>query len=283
MQNEKKQLLTIGELARICNISTKTLRHYDKKNILNPTWNDPMTGYRYYSFDNIIIINIIKELKNLGFQLTDIGDLIKERDIKKFIDLYQNKKQNIEQQINQLKINQQRIENRIQHLEDLSKNKTFQQNSIELKQINKRKICFKRTVAPCNPKTFSVLLNKLLKTIAENNYFQQGPLMAIFHDDYKMFNPEKADMEVCVEVKTKNNKVNPSHIRTIEPGLFITTICKGPYNKLIEGYKKLVAWIDNNNYQINGKSIEIYLVDFLHTKSENNFITELQVPIKKRK
>ena len=40
-------LLSIGELAGICNITPKTLRHYDKLGLLKPAKINPQNGYRF--------------------------------------------------------------------------------------------------------------------------------------------------------------------------------------------------------------------------------------------
>ena len=38
----------IGEFSHLCETTIKTLRHYDKINLLKPTKVDNLTGYRYY-------------------------------------------------------------------------------------------------------------------------------------------------------------------------------------------------------------------------------------------
>lgn len=44
-----KDKLTIGEFAKLRNITTETLRHYDRIGLVKPVKVDPDTGYRYYS------------------------------------------------------------------------------------------------------------------------------------------------------------------------------------------------------------------------------------------
>ena len=61
----------------------------------------------------------------------------------------------------------------------------------------------------------------------------------------------------------------------------MTKVIKGPYSLLQKGYKQIVAYIEKNNFQINGPSVEIYYHDFGIESNENHFITELQVPVKK--
>ena len=68
----------IGEFSHLCETTIKTLRHYDKINLLKPTKVDNFTGYRYYEEDQIKTLEKIKQLQYAGFSLKDIKDLLKE-------------------------------------------------------------------------------------------------------------------------------------------------------------------------------------------------------------
>lgn len=69
-------LLRIGEIAAFFNVSVKAIRIYDKLGIIKPVKIDQMTGYRYYSVDQIHQLNALMELKNLGFTLAQIKALL---------------------------------------------------------------------------------------------------------------------------------------------------------------------------------------------------------------
>ena len=46
-------MLSIGQMSKICAVSVKTLRHYDKIGLLKPRYTDAANGYRYYEEDQI--------------------------------------------------------------------------------------------------------------------------------------------------------------------------------------------------------------------------------------
>lgn len=72
-------LYTIGEVSRYMNISTKILRHYDHLNLLNPCYISPDTKYRYFSYDQFFVIDVIRYLnKTLAIPLDDIKQLLNE-------------------------------------------------------------------------------------------------------------------------------------------------------------------------------------------------------------
>jgi len=65
-------LITIGRLANLVGVTTKTLRHYEKLGLVEPDYTDPLTAYRYYSLDKVKNIYEILSLKELGLSLVDI-------------------------------------------------------------------------------------------------------------------------------------------------------------------------------------------------------------------
>ena len=52
------------------------LRHYDEIDLLKPTTVDEWTGYRYYDEAQLLTANKIQLLKNLGFGLSAIKEVL---------------------------------------------------------------------------------------------------------------------------------------------------------------------------------------------------------------
>lgn len=69
---DKKNLLSIGNFAKQTGANIKALRYYDEIGILPATYIDPLTNYRYYSFEQIPIIDIIQLCVNLGIPLKEL-------------------------------------------------------------------------------------------------------------------------------------------------------------------------------------------------------------------
>ena len=72
--------MKIGELARACGISVSALRYYDEHGLIIPVYIDKFTGYRYYSEGQITVCSKIKMLKDAGFSLAEIKNIIREND-----------------------------------------------------------------------------------------------------------------------------------------------------------------------------------------------------------
>jgi DNA-binding transcriptional MerR regulator len=66
----------IGTVARLAQVSVRTLRHYDDLGLLRPAWVNSATGYRYYTPDQVLRLHRILVLRDLGVPLSEIGQLV---------------------------------------------------------------------------------------------------------------------------------------------------------------------------------------------------------------
>ena len=86
-----KNFLRIGEVAKLCGISIKTLRFYEEKGLIQPVEVDLFTGYRHYDQNNIETLYKIQFLKDLGFSLNEIKNfdnnslILKSKELEKKI------------------------------------------------------------------------------------------------------------------------------------------------------------------------------------------------------
>ena len=69
------QMLKIGELAKLGETTTKTVRYYELLGLLHePERTD--SGYRLYEEKDVERLIFIRKAKTLGFSLTDIGETL---------------------------------------------------------------------------------------------------------------------------------------------------------------------------------------------------------------
>ena len=69
-------MIKIGDFSKLSRISIRMLRHYAETGLLAPEKIDPFTGYRYYSEAQLPIANRITALKDMGFGLAAIGEIL---------------------------------------------------------------------------------------------------------------------------------------------------------------------------------------------------------------
>ena len=100
MKNKMK--FKIGEFSKLCQVTVKTLRHYEEIGLMIPVEVDEWTGYRYYDISQLRCMSRIVYLKQLGFSLEEISELF--ADGKEFPDA------------ELLKVKIERCKNEIEHL-----------------------------------------------------------------------------------------------------------------------------------------------------------------------
>lgn len=66
-----KKYYTTGQFAKLANVSERTIRYYDKEGLLKPSF-IMENGYRKYSEEDLIKLQRILSLKQLGFSLDEI-------------------------------------------------------------------------------------------------------------------------------------------------------------------------------------------------------------------
>lgn len=69
-------LYKIGEFSKLVNVPVKTLRYYDEINLFKPQEIDLFSGYRYYSEKQIDDLEVILNLKEVGFSLEEIKKIL---------------------------------------------------------------------------------------------------------------------------------------------------------------------------------------------------------------
>lgn len=67
---------TIGELAKVVNLSTDAIRYYEEMGLLTPHYVDPVNRYRYYTPEQIGTVTEIMEWKECGLTLEEIGEML---------------------------------------------------------------------------------------------------------------------------------------------------------------------------------------------------------------
>lgn len=72
-------MFTIGDFARHGRVSARMLRHYDAIGLLRPAHTDPFSSYRYYAAAQLAELNRVVALKDLGFTLHQVQEILQDR------------------------------------------------------------------------------------------------------------------------------------------------------------------------------------------------------------
>ncbi|WP_174530871.1 MerR family transcriptional regulator [Micromonospora maritima] len=75
----ESELRSIGELARASGLTISALRFYDRSGVLTPARVDPVTGYRWYTGDQVAPARLVAGLRRVGMPLAGIAEALRHR------------------------------------------------------------------------------------------------------------------------------------------------------------------------------------------------------------
>ena len=113
-------MFKIGEFSQLGQVSTRMLRHYDKLGLLQPSFTDEWTGYRYYTIDQLARLHRIIALKDLGLSLAQIADLLNadgELPVAQLRGMLTLKQAEVQREVAEGQMRLQRIEARLNQIE----------------------------------------------------------------------------------------------------------------------------------------------------------------------
>lgn len=75
------QYMSIGKVSKLKNVSIKSLRYYDQIGILKPAFVNTETNYRYYTKDQLYLLDAITVCIKLGIPLKDLNNYVENSSI----------------------------------------------------------------------------------------------------------------------------------------------------------------------------------------------------------
>ncbi len=268
-------MIKIGTFSRICQVSVKTLRYYDEIGLLKPVQIDRFTGYRFYTIEQLPRINRILALKELGFSLEEIAQVISQGlSVEELRGILRLKQAEVQVRLQTDQEMLARIETRLKQIEQENQMPTY---DVVIKNIEPMPIASTRDIIPSYPEQGG-LWNMLGRYLELNRIQPVGACFTLYHSD----EPD-IDAEVCEPVAEVLKTSDPIKSYLL-PGVeaVASTIHHGPFVTIGDAYKALIKWIEENGYQICGPCREIYLQP-AHNASQTdpNTLTEIQFPVRK--
>ncbi|MBI9099876.1 MAG: MerR family transcriptional regulator [Spirochaetaceae bacterium] len=267
----------IGLFSKINFITTKTLRHYDEISLLKPDHVDYLTGYRYYTNEQLPRLHRILALKQLGLSLNEIKEIIENPlSIEVFLKL---KERELQEEIERETRRLTEVRTWINHV----KGEITMSYTPILKELPRVIVASMRTTIPSYDTYFDVVPKMGEEMGRQGAVIEENPAycFTIYHDgEYK---ERDIDVEVCEAVQKACDDSEMVKYKTIEKvGTAACVLHKGPYKTIRDAYGFLFTWIKENNYEIDGNPRESYIDGIWNKENENDWLTELQVPVKKK-
>lgn len=275
-----KDIITITEMSKLRNITTETLRHYDRIGLFKPIYVDPKTNYRFYSILQYEKLGTIMELRQLGLSLGEIKDYFDNRNINNSMNLLIQKKIEVDAKIKELKELQNIINHKLGFLSDIVS--TTITEDIRVEEMKTRTfIAFDHKVNDDVELSYDAvrlegLLHKvdsILPIFATNRY---GGIISRA-DIESGVKPLSALLVIQCEGKESTHFTNTIKV---PGGKFVCKYHEGTFWDRGPSIEKLMDYITENGYQLTGDIIQMQWVDYSITDNLDEISFEFQAPIK---
>ncbi|MFJ8101690.1 MerR family transcriptional regulator [Lysinibacillus sp. NPDC096212] len=257
-------MYSIGKFSNLCNVPVKTIRYYSDIGLLEPSFIDEVTGYRYFDYDKMKELNTIQVLKNCHFSLKEIEQIMKGKNDWQDLELRLHKK--VQELEHQQEVIAELIQNIVQVKNSIRNTETFNPKPILSScYIEERP---KTQVLSIREKIHIIEMDKLVQKLFERIYAYQfekdGELVAILHQQDR--NQNIADVELLLPVKATQQG---EYIKVIPEGKYACINVKGPYSELHFGYSRLQEWLTEQSLQAEGTFMEQYIKGLIPTEVVN--------------
>jgi len=274
-----QDLLTIGEMANINNVSTQTLRFYDRIDLLPPYYVDKETGYRYYHIKQSAALDMIQYMKALGMELNEIKKQLECQDIDALEQMLEKQYILIEEKVSEFTQMKKAV---AKSLESYKRYRSAPEEGIVvIEHIPERKIyCYDSgiNIYDYGLETYEYILRELknhiqLKGLPMIYFCNVGSILRKSVMDAGRF--ESTEIFLFVDDDFKSD----TGIEIIPAGTFACIYCDS-FWKEKENARKLLEHIKEKRYTIKGDYIcEVVTELPVFAQDERNMFIKLQIPI----
>ena len=262
----------IGEFSKMSKTTIKTLRYYEKEGLLKPTFIDQYTSYRYYESSQLVEISKIISLRQVGLSIKEIKKILDGYDM---AEILKTRKKEIENNLIDYNIQLSKINYLLEE-----KN---MKNEIFIKDIPSYIIYYRDGMI----EDFSKITEFVLQ--AGTECAKANPNLKCITPDYcyiSYLDGEYKEKDIKIRyaqaVEKFGNETDSVKFMKSNPIIAVCIYHKGTYNNLRDSYNIILKYIEDNGYKIIDNVRECYIDGCWNKKNEEDYLTEIQFPVKKR-
>lgn len=262
-------MLKISEFSKLSHLTIKALRFYEKEGLLKPASVDEWNHYRFYETSQLETAAKIKSYRQLGLSIEEIKAVFSGSDVKTIL----------LEKLQSLAKEKQEIESRLSIIHSILEDNEMKYQVTE-KVIPEKIVYTAETVL----KTYSdsmqwipsvgqacMELNPGLKC-AEPPY----EFCEYLDGDYRETNIRIRHSEAVTYFGKGNEQIK---FKTLPETKVLSIYHKGVYDEIGQAYAFLMKYAEQNGYTAAGFARECYIDGIWNKESEEDWLTEIQLPV----
>ncbi|MFG1625053.1 MerR family transcriptional regulator [Kribbella sp. NPDC049227] len=271
-------MFTIGDFAAFGQVSPRMLRHYDAIGLLRPAVVDAVSGYRYYSADQFSRLNRIIALKDLGFSLQQVQEIVDAKlSAEELRGMLRLRQAQLEAELARGTSQLVRVEARLRLIE---KEGHMPTDDVVLKRIAPTRvaelsaICASYDGEDIGP-VLQPLFVQLFERLCAAGVTPSGSAVAYYEDAEE----ERIRAHAAVPVET-GTSTDVEFLELPELPQAATIVHKGDMMEADRSMQTLARWIEDNGYRSLGYAREVTLE--FDPGNPANWVHEFQIPVTKQ-
>lgn len=275
-----KQQYSIGEISQLCNVSKKALRFYDKLGLISSLRHD-YNNYRMYTYDELLLVLVLKYYKQMGFKLDEMRSFISGSQS----NIYGALRGAFEKKLDELKKEQielRRCEESVHDWLHLIKEAeaviTEGATEISVKYVEEKQLLFQDQ--DFNGDIKSAIINLDFMTYVEKtNNAISGPVYIHFSSIKDRVHGTAQTVRIMqrvLEPKGGGSSVNFGGC------MMASCYHVGQQEDIGKTYERLIAWIQRHGYTMSEDCYERYVADYWTTNNTHAHVTEIMVKVSRK-
>lgn len=267
-----KEYYKIKEISDLYGIGIDSLRYYEKLGILCPSRD--ANGYRLYDLKELYKLNIIRDLRNLNFSMQQIKEYLDNQSVQNTLNILNEEEKIIAENLKILRKRKKIIKER---MNDLKKSMQIAPGLIRIEHLPERS-CIRFDQYITRDEEMDYIIKKIHHQ-HEHSIFDLGDQTIgafIAMEDVKN---DLRNVYYSVFFILKNPIKQADFL--LPEGEYVTCHYQGEYEQNLDRIREAIHYAEEAGYQTIGDPFEIYEIDNRTTMQAEEFLTAIQIPVKK--
>jgi len=270
-------MFRIGEFSKMTKTTIKTLRYYDDIGLLKPAFVDSENGYRFYTTKQLISLHRILTMRQVGLSTAEILEILSGR--QKIDAILEKRRNEIKAELEFSKDQLSRIEFILSGKEEES----FMNYGVIIKELPECIVYSKKMKVPNYDAYFQVIpeIGEEVKKANPDLKCSVPEYCFIVYLDGE-YREKDINIEFCEAVERFGVETGDITFKNIDKVTAVSVMHKGEYNGLSKAYAYAFKWIEENGYRAIDNPRESYIDGIWNMENEEDWLTELQIPVIKK-
>ncbi len=262
-----RKYFRIGEISKLYHIGADSLRYYEALGIIHPQRSE--SGYRLYSVEDIWRLNVIRELRQLGFSMERIGRYLENHTVATTVALLEEEETILQEKLEQLQRVRKNVEKRKTLLQS-ARHRTLE--TITAVEHGPRR-CYVLPEGYNDEHEMDVLIQRLLNIDQEHFYVIGSNQIGTIINREEAKRTGKLRYQAVFLMDEHGDQTLPS-------GTYLSVSYQGRYEQSALWAQRLLDYAAAHGLHPTGELLEVLWIDIHTSEDVAEHITELQIRVK---